>query len=124
MALFRTEQLANGLTIEFFDRSNRYFGDYWHIDLEARCRVPLASAGFAAEELERARTLLGESVEYVRRLEKMGVPTEEVAGTRDLLVERFLASARSYLETAAFPPHLVRSRLEEARRPKRPYIVR
>lgn len=121
---FHTETLPNGLTIELFDRSNRYFGDYWHLDLEARCQVSLAAAGLAGEELTRASGLVGETVEYRRRLEKMGVPTAEVAATRDALVASFLASARSYLGSPGFPGRLVRGRLEEARRPQRPYLVR
>lgn len=121
---WRTEILANGLTIEFFDRSNRYFGDYWHIDLEARCRVLLETAGLTGDSLARARAVVGEWVDYLHRLEKMGVPTEEVASNRDLMAEDFLASVRPYLGSPVFARQLVGRRLEEARLPKKPYLVR
>ncbi|MBE0596406.1 MAG: hypothetical protein IH614_03965 [Desulfuromonadales bacterium] len=121
---FHTEILPNGLAVEFFDHSNRYFGDYWHLDLEVRCRVPLTAAGLEAAALVAARQLLGEAVDYLRRMEKMGVATADVSSNRDLLVEGFLASARLYLCHPSFPGRFVHRRLEEAQQSKRPYLAR
>ncbi len=121
--LFRTEILANGLILEFFDLSNRYFGDYWHLCLEVRCRVPLAADSLAEAELERARALLGESIDYSRRLERMGVPSDEVSRVRQQMVEAFLANARPYLSNPAFPGRLIASRLAAARRGRRPSLI-
>ncbi|MFA5516292.1 MAG: hypothetical protein WDA20_08390 [Desulfuromonadales bacterium] len=124
MPPFYTQSLANGLTLEFFDCSNRYFGAYWRVCLEARCPVPLSAAGLAAAEMERARRLLGETVEFTRRLERMGVSEEEVAAVRQALIASFLASARAYLESPAFPARLIAGRLAEKRLPRRFSIVR
>ena len=120
---FHIECLANGLILEFFDLSNRYFGDYWHLCLEVRCRVPLTAALLAEGELERACAILGEAIDYSRRLERMGVPSDDVPGVRQQMVEAFLANARPYLSNPAFPRRLAASRLAEARRGCRPSLV-
>jgi hypothetical protein len=115
MSPCHTELLANGLVVEFFDCSNRYFGAYWRLCLDVRCRIALAGRLFAAE-LENASSMLGESVEYNRRLERMGVAEEDLASVRQQLVDSFLASTRSYLEDPDFPARLIASRLAENNR--------
>jgi hypothetical protein len=40
MRPFRTEHLANGITLTFFDCSNRYFGDYHRVYIEIHLSVP------------------------------------------------------------------------------------
>lgn len=124
MNLFRSETLPNGLVVEFFDDSNRYFGDYWRVRLEARCRVPVQAA-LAPEspDLPQALALLGEEALFVRPLEKMGVAGEEVEGVRTALAESFLASAASYLGSPAFPPRFVRQQLAERKKGRRPFLV-
>ncbi len=109
--------------LEFFDRSNRYFGAYWRICLEVRCRVPLSAAGLPDAEATRARQLLGETVDFVRRLERMGVAEENVEAVRQELVASFLQTTRAYLESAVFPGRLVAGRLAEKRGPRRFSIV-
>ncbi len=115
---FRSHRLPNGLTAEFFDLSNRYFGDYHRVCLEVRCPVPLRTEWFPGEggdELDRARRLLGEEVVYGRRLERMGVAGSEVEKTREALVDDFLRTTSSYLGSAEFPSRFIAARLAEKR---------
>jgi len=127
--LFRSECLENGLVVDFFDRSNRYFGDYHRLCLEVRCRIPLTIDLFRdsvdpAEELRRAAELLGTEAVFRRTLERMGVEGAAVERTRAELVESFLRSNLAYLGSSAFAPRFVAVELRRRRagRPNWPRI--
>jgi hypothetical protein len=127
--ILRSERLENGLTVEFFDRSNRYFGDYHRVFIEVRCRIPLMGDVFAespdpAAALQRARAVLGEEVVFNRTLEKMGVAGEEVERTRHFLIDSFLRSALSYLQNPSFPRRFIASELERRIKGRRPFWPR
>jgi hypothetical protein len=122
----RSVRLDNGLIIEIFDRSNRYFGDYHRVYVEARCRVVLHLDNFAgsadpAAELQSARAVLGNEVVFVRKLEKMGVAGEAVERTRETLIGSFIRSSLSYMSTPAFPGRFVAVELERRRHGRRPH---
>lgn len=124
--LIRMERLDNGLTIEFFDRSNRYFGDYHRVCVEACCRVVLNMdnlAGLAdpAAELQTARAVLGNEVVFIRKLERMGVAGEAVERTREVLIESFIRSSFPYLSTPVFPRRFIAAELERRRQGRRPH---
>ena len=112
MTPFHREPLANGLIVEFFDSSNRYFGAYWRLCLEVRCRISLAGI-LAGDELEKARAACGESVDFSRRLERMGVAEEDLVTVRQATVESFLTTTRAYLENPDFPSRFVASRMAQ-----------
>jgi hypothetical protein len=90
MQPFRTEHFANGITLYFVDRSNRYFGDYHRVHIEIRLSVPL-STGTLSE---------------VRHRERMAVPGAEVEVVRDRLADDFLRHAGRYLARADYPARL------------------
>ena len=96
MGPFRTEQLANGITVEFFDRSNRYFGDYHRVCVEVRLIAAAAGA-------------------TVKTLERMAVPGAEVAAECARLVDDFWRHAGSYLAHPDYPARLAQS--TSSRRP-------
>ena len=115
----RHEQLENGLALDFFDRSNRYFGDYHKVRIEVRIRLPLHGGLFrdaadAAAELARAKSRFGAELVEVRNLERMGVPGAEVAAVRSALIEGFLRTGGSYLQRDDYPLRLLRQRLAES----------
>ncbi len=93
MMSFRCEMLPNGVSVVFIDRTNRYFGDYHRVLVEARISVPVAS---------RAEPLL-----QVRSLERMGVAGSEVAAVRDRLANDFWCHAASYLGRPDYPARLL-----------------
>jgi hypothetical protein len=122
----RSVRLDNGLIIEFFDRSNRYFGDYHRVYVEAHCRVVLHLDNFAgsadpAAELQSARAVLGNEAVFVRNLEKMGVAGEAVEGAREALIGSFIRSSLPYLSTPGFPGRFVAVELERRRHGRRPH---
>lgn len=123
--MLRSVRLENGLAIEFFDRSNRYFGDYHRVCVEARCRVALSLETFAgsadpAAELQSARVVLGSEVVYARTLEKMGVAGELVGRAREALIDSFIRSTLPYLDTPTFPRRFVAAELVRRRQGRRP----
>ncbi len=127
--LIRTEHLKNGLTIEFHDHSNRYFGDYHRLHLEVRCRLPLAPALFAAAaepqaKFEEARRLLGPEVVNLRTLERMGVAGGDVEATRRALIDDFLRATLPYLENPLYPSRVLVSELTKRRHARWPTAVR
>jgi hypothetical protein len=129
VSILRSVRLENGLTIEFFDRSNRYFGDYHRLCVEARCRVPLRLEAFAeaadpAAELQAARAVLGSEVVFSRTLEKMGVAGEAVARSREALIESFLRGSLPYLDTPAFAKKFIAGELVRRRQGRRPHWPR
>jgi hypothetical protein len=123
--VLRSVQLENGLLVEFFDRSNRYFGDYHRLCVEARCHVPLNLECFAGSvdpvaELQAAKTVLGNEVVFARTLEKMGVAGEAVERAREVLVDSFIRSSLPYLDTPTFPRMFVGAELARCRQGRRP----
>jgi hypothetical protein len=115
--LLRKQKLKNGLVLEFHDLSNRYFGDYYRVLIEARCRIPVSPSLFSsAAELEGALAALGGEVLFTHSLEKMGVPGDEAERTRHLLIDGYLRSAVSYLESPRFPVRVVALELEKRRK--------
>lgn len=127
--LIRKERLENGLVVDFFDRSNRYFGDYHRLCLEVRCHIPLNIDLFRdtadpAGELRRAVDLLGTEAVFCRTLEKMGVEGGAMERTREELVESFLRSNLAYLGSPAFATRFVAVELQRRRagRPNWPRI--
>lgn len=90
MTALRTERLANGLELTFFDRSNRYFGDYHRVCVEIRVSVP-PPAG---------------PLQLVRYLERMAVPGAEVESVRGRLISDFLRHAGRYLARPDTPARL------------------
>jgi hypothetical protein len=122
----RSVQLDNGLIVEFFDRSNRYFGDYHRLYVEVRCRIPLTRGHFAdaadpVAGLQAARALLGNEVIFTRRLEKMGIAGAAVEEAREALVDNFIRGTLSYMDGSAFPRRFIAAELERRRLGRRPH---
>lgn len=120
--MIKQVELENGLTLTFFDRSNRYFGDYNRVLVEAEisCRVDQALAADDPLRL-RALTVFGETVMIKRPMERMGVASADVEATRNQMVDDFLASAADYLARDDYPAKLVRTELANQRKVRRLY---
>jgi len=103
MTRFRSETLANGISVDFFDRSNRYFGDYHRVRIETHISVP--------------RPDQGEPLIKVRILERMGVPGAEVAAVRLQLCDDFWSHASGYLGRPDYPDRLLAAEQPGRRRP-------
>lgn len=100
MTPFRSERLANGLSVDFFDRTVRYFGDYHRVRVEVR----IAAADPASASWSELKTL-----------ERMGVAGAEVTVVRDRLADDYWRHAARYL---AHPDFITRAAARQTcRRP-------
>ena len=102
MTGFRSETLPNGLSVVFFDQSNRYFGDYHRVRIEAHISV--------------SHPDLAEPLIKMRILERMGVAGAEVAAVRQQLCDDFWNHAAGYLGRADYPARLLAAEQQTRRR--------
>ncbi len=124
--IIRTDELANGVRVEFSDGSNRYFGDYHRLRIEVHCRIAVTEQLFAdaldpAAEAARAREILGTDLLWTRALERMGVAGGDLAAVRDELIDAFVASSYPYLQSPEFPAKLAAQKLTEHKKQHRPF---
>jgi len=102
--------LGDGLQAVVRDDTAHYFGGYYHVRIEVRADVPVCPACFDSEEDHRtARTRLGDSVRFSRRLEKMAVLGSEVDSVRCELLASFEANLLPYLQRPDFPRRFVQT---------------
>lgn len=109
----RTVLLDNGLRLDFYDRTNRYFGDFHRVLLlvEGRIDAQSAEAGSPA--------VLLDTVLFQRELERMGVTSAALDVVTSELTESFLESAGKYLARPEMPEQLQRKYREEKIRRRR-----
>ena len=106
--------LANGLVVQFIDHTVRYYGDFYRVRLEVRCSVPLTADLFPdIDEFSNAKSILGDSVTYSRSLERMGVPSTEIARVIDNLIADFAGHSGPYFASSDFPKKLVLSEFKK-----------
>ena len=98
--------LANGLTVRFLDKTQRYFGDYHHVRLEVVCDVPVPEGAGAESSACR-------SVQYKSSIRRFGVPTVDVPAAIEGLVSNFTNTTMSYMSSPSFPSRYLRSQLSD-----------
>lgn len=108
--------LPNALQLVLHDESRRYFGDYFKVRIVATVAIPLESSGCPADpDRENVRQILPSGARYRKVIEKMGVPSTEVAAVRDGIIDDFLRHAGGYLGSADFPRQFIHSELVKSR---------
>lgn len=98
--------LADGITVEFRDQSNRYFGDFNRVFIAVEVKI--------ARELFQHRENLIALIEpdqpgivYRTTLEQMAVPSAEIDQIKALLIKRFLETTSHYLLKPIFVERLL-----------------
>ncbi len=124
--ILRTDHLANGVRIDFIDGSNRYFGDYHRLRIEIRCRIAVTPQLFAAAadpcaEADRVRGRLGDEVLWTRHLERMGISSADLETVRNAMIESFVKSSFSYLQSPQFSSRFVALELAKCQKQARPF---
>jgi len=115
--LIRTIPLDNGLKLNVYDRTKRYYEAFYLVKLEVICEVPLQMDFFAAEsDFLEAKKLLGDTVVYRRTLEHMGVASTELDNSKKSLLRNFEQNAIPYFAVADFPQKIVVSEFIRARK--------
>ena len=122
-----SHSLANGLEIVFREHGNRYFGDYHQVKMTVSCRIDLeeslASGILTKDDLEKARQLFGDHVEYTRLVKQMGVAGAEVESVRQQMIDNFIAHSASYMAGDDFAARFVLRKLTERRNRNRLHLA-
>lgn len=106
--------LTNGLRLELYDFSNRYFGDYHRVCIEVRTSLPLdapALADFEPSLLIKARALFGATLTVMRTVERMGVAGALVEAVKAEIIAGLLHEAQNYLSRPDYPGRLLSAEL-------------
>jgi hypothetical protein len=128
LTLLHSRSLANGLTVAFFDASNRYFGDYHRVCIVVESRIAIEAALFAGSsdpegEARKARALLGEQLLVTRTLQRMGVAGAELGTVREALIDSYLHNALPYLSAPDYPARLLAKELARKTSARGPSLV-
>jgi len=102
-------KLSDGITIEFHDMSNRYFGDFNRVFVQVKISIEKRMVEHQKDLLE----MVGSDqtfITYQTSLEQMAVPTADVAGVREKLMKAFVANTQPYLLKPAFIENLIKKK--------------
>lgn len=120
---FKIVELSSGLRVKFYDQSNRYYGNFHKVRISVVAQIPVDGT-LLSEDLKRLITQSMDLVSYETMLERMAVPTEQLAEVRSSLVNDFLASASRYLTSKVFVEGLLRRREMTKKKRRMPSLVR
>ena len=99
--------ISGNSIVRFFDHSSRYFGDYYHVRLEARCEFELPGCHKAlSDNLSSEDAFLKPSV-FTRTLERMAVPSASVEEVKGTLIDDFRKNTLPYLSSPDFPLKMI-----------------
>jgi len=104
--------LGNGVVVEFFDQSNRYYGDFYRVRIIAVATVPLTKSTLP-EDLSEFAATYPDCVKYEKSLDRMGVVSTSVEHVVKTLIDEFIESVGCYLEKRNFAENLLRKDMLE-----------
>jgi hypothetical protein len=115
--LLQQFDLPNGLVVFLDNDSRHYFGGYYQVIVTVRCELKIDPVS-NPECFERPdeSVLSGDTIRVSRRLERMGVPEQDVTNVLTELVTGFISTSLPYLSTQAYSTRLVRTELEKKAR--------
>jgi len=102
--------LGNGVAVEFFDQSNRYYGDFHRVKINAVAKIPLIKTALPEDLYDFAATC-PDYVTYEKSLERMGVMSGDVQKVINSLVDDFIESVGGYLKKDNFAANLLRKNM-------------
>jgi len=91
--LVRRVSISENFVLEFFDRSNRYFGDYSRVLIEIVALLDSADGPLR--------------LHYQHPLKKMGVAGSEIEAETARLIDQFLETTVPYMSQPGFIPQLL-----------------
>lgn len=113
----REINLANGLMVRFTDHTRHYYDAYYVVKLLISIDVPICREGFCtSQEYEAALVLLGDTAEYRRTVEQMGVPASEIEQTLTRMIDSFEGNSLKYFSSESFPNQFILSELKKKSR--------
>lgn len=117
MNLLKKYLLENGLEVKVFDKTYRYFADYFTVLLELKAEVEVREDYFDTNDMfKRAKSLLGEKQNYIRELKREGVYEKDVENVKEELLSNFERHSINYLSRSSFLKKFILKRLKEEER--------
>ena len=121
--LIKTLDLENGLQLNVYDASRKLVGDRWLVSLIIRMDVPVAEAlkknsRESMENIDEIKDLLGDSVLFEKKREKIFVDTDEKEMVFKELCDMFLNSSLNYLSKKIFPKQYILKMYKEEMKKK------
>jgi len=95
--------ISGNSIVRFYDHSSIYFGDYYHVRLEARCEFELPGCQEVVPGSLVSEETLPNPAVYTRTLERMAVPSASVEDVKGALIEDFRKNTLPYLSSPDFP---------------------
>ena len=110
--LIKTLDLENGLQLNVYDASRKLVGDRWLVSLIVRMDVPVTAAlkknsSESVENIDKIKDMLGDSVLFEKKREKIFVDTTEKETVFKELCDMFLNSSLNYLSKEIFPKQYI-----------------
>jgi len=121
--LIKTLGLENGLQLNVYDASRELVGDRWLVSLVVRMDVPVTEAlkeniRESMENIDEIKDMLGDSVLYEMKREKIFVDKTEKETVFKELCDMFLNSSLNYLSKKAFPKQYILKTYKEKMKKK------
>jgi len=121
--LIKTLDLENGLQLKVYDGSRELVGDRWLVSLIVRMDVPVTEAlkknsREPMENIDEIKDMLGDSVLYEKKREKIFVDKTEKEKVFKELCDMFLNSSLNYLSKKAFPKQYILKTYKEEMKKK------
>ena len=121
--LIKTLDLENGLQLNMYDASRKLVGDRWLVSLIIRMDVPVAGAlkknnRESMEHIDEIKDMLGDSVLFEKKREKIFVDTVEKEMVFKELFDLFMNSSLKYLSKEIFPKQYVLKMYKEEMKKK------
>jgi len=115
--------LENGLKLNVYDTSRKLVGDRWLVSLIVRMEVPVTetlkkNSRESMENIDEIKDMLGDSVLYEKKREKIFVDTTEKERVFKELCDMFLNSSLNYLSKKAFPKQYILKTYKEEMKKK------
>lgn len=117
MRLLRRWNLRNGLVIEVFDESFRYYANYHNVKLLIKSIVPLKEEYIfnfkSSPYYEKISAMLLPKREYIREIVKVGVKEDMLERTKEEILGNFEKNVLSYMEREDFPEKFAKREFEK-----------
>ena len=111
--LLSRQNLANGLVLEFWDRSRPLTGDRWQVVVEIRVPVAVTPETLPPElrpQQDLVSAALGAEVVFIKLEERHFVADGEIPALLAQLQEQLSSSLAAYLAHPEFAPRFIRKR--------------
>jgi len=112
MEPFKSIELSSGIKVDFFDHSNRYYGDFHRIKITASAQIPFDIDSIPID-LQGLAKQYNSSMTYAKDMEKMGVSSAKVSTVKLSLIDNFISTVGCYIQKDNFAVGLLRQKMAQ-----------